>query len=151
MPSTLIHDVRIFDGESVISSDGSVLFEDGRIKYVSATTPVSLPIADIVINGNGHTLLPGLIDGHVHTHSGVPDLELDIKFRVTTVLDIMSGPVELALLRKATIERTDIADFRTLGDAALVEEGWPVPIAQRNHPDKAVVSLHKICWDVGTD
>ncbi|KPM37682.1 hypothetical protein AK830_g8891 [Neonectria ditissima] len=145
MPSTLTHNVRIFDGESVISSDGCILFENSSIKLVSVTTPSPLPTVDIVINGENHTVLPGLIDGHVHAHSGVPDVELAIKFGVTTVLDMMSAPEELVHLREATRGRTDVADFRSAGNAALVDGGWPAPIAIRHHPDK--VAQMVLTWN----
>jgi imidazolonepropionase-like amidohydrolase len=61
----LITDVRIFDGagEDVID-DGSIFIEGDRIRDV--TRGRSSTNADITIRGGGRTLMPGLIDAHVH-------------------------------------------------------------------------------------
>jgi cytosine/adenosine deaminase-related metal-dependent hydrolase len=51
MASTLIHNVRIFDGEEVISQNGYVLFGDGVIKSIGTDSTEKLPDATIVIDG----------------------------------------------------------------------------------------------------
>jgi hypothetical protein len=50
MASTLIHNVRIFDGEKVLSQNGYVLFGDGVIKSVGMESG-KLPAADVVVDG----------------------------------------------------------------------------------------------------
>jgi len=79
----LIHGVRVFDGTSVRSAD-SVLVVDGVITEVGAgLTP---PPHAQVVDGSGGTLLPGLIDSHVHAQR--PDnLAQALVFGVTTELD----------------------------------------------------------------
>jgi len=62
-PTQLIRDVRVFDGERVLDHQ-DVLLENGKISKL-ATTGISAPNAE-VIDGKGRTLLPGLIDAHVH-------------------------------------------------------------------------------------
>jgi hypothetical protein len=59
-----IRNARIFDGTRVIPR-GDVWVENGLIKAVgpSLATPAGIP----TIDGTGKTLLPGLIDTHVHT------------------------------------------------------------------------------------
>ena len=49
--------------------NGWVVIEDQRIKEVGHGRPGVLPAKAEVIDCHGQTLLPGLIDGHVHTGS----------------------------------------------------------------------------------
>lgn len=64
---TLIRDARIFDGSGSASQVGSVLIEGNRIARVElgsgalADTP-----ADTVIDAQGRTLMPGMIEAHAH-------------------------------------------------------------------------------------
>lgn len=67
-PPTLFENVRVFDGASdTLSGPLNVLVRDGVIETISAE-----PIAEgatggaAVIGGQGRTLMPGLIDAHVH-------------------------------------------------------------------------------------
>ena len=65
--STLFENVRIFNGTSAqLSAPSNVLVVDHKIQKIS-TTSIPAPADAITrINGNGHTLMPGLIDDHVH-------------------------------------------------------------------------------------
>lgn len=61
----LIQNVKIFDGKSATLSElSNVLIENKLIKTISKT-PISAPEAT-VIDARGATLMPGLIDVHVH-------------------------------------------------------------------------------------
>lgn len=65
---TLFKDVRIFDGtSSTLSAPSFVLVCDNKIEKIS-TAPISVSHSENtrIINGNGRTLLPGLIDAHTH-------------------------------------------------------------------------------------
>lgn len=68
MASFLIKDVRIFNGETTIQRD-SVLVENGKITEVSEK-PIEYD--GKIISKPGHTLLPGLIDVHVHCDNANP-------------------------------------------------------------------------------
>src|SRR5262245_9232548 len=59
----LIRDVRLFDGEHVLEHR-SVLITYGKIEWIRGPD-ATMPNAQ-VIEGAGRTLLPGLIDAHVH-------------------------------------------------------------------------------------
>jgi imidazolonepropionase-like amidohydrolase len=61
----LFEDVNVFDGKNDrLHPRMNVLVEGNRIK---AITQAKIPAANtIVINGGGRTLMPGLIDNHVH-------------------------------------------------------------------------------------
>lgn len=62
----LFRDVRVFDGSSsALSAPMNVLVEAGKITRID-TAPIE-PTADArVIDGKGRTLMPGMIDNHVH-------------------------------------------------------------------------------------
>jgi len=47
-------------------SDGVVVYEDGVITSVGSASEVQIPANARVIDVGGHTVLPGLIDNHVH-------------------------------------------------------------------------------------
>ncbi|MDA8739342.1 amidohydrolase family protein [Luminiphilus sp.] len=58
----------VMTGELV--KDHVVLVTDGRIARISPTRSADLPAGVDVVDLQGHTLLPGLIDMHVHLTSG---------------------------------------------------------------------------------
>ena len=93
---TVIQNVRIFNGEKVLS-ETSVVLEAGRISLV---THSFVPPADAkIIDGKGETLLPGLIDSHVHVWS--PDnLKQALVFGVTTVVDMFMDVKAMAGIKK---------------------------------------------------
>ncbi|CUK13983.1 N-ethylammeline chlorohydrolase [Shimia thalassica] len=64
-PQTLFINVHVFDGISDTRiENASVLIEGNLIKEVSAAS-IEAPEATM-IDGGGRTLMPGLIDSHVH-------------------------------------------------------------------------------------
>jgi len=109
-PSVLITNARVFDGvNDKISAPMSVLVEGNKIKKIAQS--VNAPNGATIIDAKGRTLMPGIIDPHVHIISGgstVPDIlygdpsypiiqgvkqvELMLSLGVTTVRDL-SGPV----------------------------------------------------------
>src|SRR5215467_10525546 len=67
--STVIQNVRIFDGTSgQLSGLSHVLVRGTRIERIASTPITSDRRADtVLIDGGGRTLMPGLIDMHWHT------------------------------------------------------------------------------------
>lgn len=64
----LLTNTRIFDGRGPDCPEGqSVLVADGRIREIGGTS-IRAPNAR-VINAEGRTLMPGLIDAHVHAYA----------------------------------------------------------------------------------
>lgn len=125
MSSFLLTDVRIFDGENTIES-GSVLVEDGRIKQVSSS-PISFSGQNI--SKPGHTVIPGLIDCHVHCDSGNPfALPQSLRFGVTTVCDMGNEWPNIQKLQKQVKEEGDCADLKYASFPATVDMGWPMPV-----------------------
>lgn len=118
MASFLIKDVQIFDGKDTINR-GSVLVEDGKIKQVSMD---QIPFNGTTFSKPGHTLLPGLIDCHIHADSGNPTaLPQSLRFGVTTVCDMHNEYFNVVKLRKQLEEQPDCADLKEASYAATVD------------------------------
>jgi imidazolonepropionase-like amidohydrolase len=127
--------VRVFDGERVIP-DATVLVDGERIAAVG--TGLAAPAGAVAIDGSGKTLLPGLIDAHVHAYEDGA-LEQALAFGVTTVLDMFTSP-EMARKLRAD-PALDHSDLRSAGILATApgghgtEYGMAVPTLTR--PDEA--------------
>jgi imidazolonepropionase-like amidohydrolase len=133
--------VRVFDGERVLD-EATVVVEGERIAAVGAD--VAVPAGAEVIEGEGRTLLPGLIDAHTHCR-GPEQLEEAAVFGVTTELDMMCPVPALSALREAAQKRP-IADLRSAGHPVTVpgghgtQYGLPVPVLEDLDGAEAFVS-----------
>jgi imidazolonepropionase-like amidohydrolase len=116
---TLIRGVRVFDGERTLPN-ADVLIENDRIGTYDGTR------VDVEIPGEDRTLLPGLIDAHVHVFDG--NLAEALRHGVTTVLDMFCLPGNLARQRRLAAERNDVADVRSCGVLATAPGGHPTQI-----------------------
>ncbi|MEO1085848.1 MAG: hypothetical protein AAFY88_16545, partial [Acidobacteriota bacterium] len=77
-----ITDVRAFDGEQML--DGvDVVVSDGRIAAIGPG--LEIPADATRLDGAGKTLLPGLIDAHVHSWGTAR--QDAVRFGVTSMLD----------------------------------------------------------------
>ena len=73
MSATLFRGARVFDGESAELREGlDVLVEDGRIKEVSDRPIAAGGAREVALDGR--TLMPGLIDAHVHVIAADPNI-----------------------------------------------------------------------------
>src|SRR5438045_2642223 len=81
---TAITNARIFDGERVIN-DQTVVINGASISALSGAVPAGAAL----VNAQGATLMPGLIDAHVHT--SLDGLRDALAFGVTTELE-RQGP-----------------------------------------------------------
>ena len=133
-----ITDVTVFDGET-FRHGWDVWVEDGRIRHAGQRLdlPEELPRLD----GRGHTLIPGLVDGHVHTFGST--LNDALRFGVTTVMDQFTPPAFVATKRGAREEvgpGTE-ADLFSAGMAATAPGGhgtqYGVPVETLTGPDEA--------------
>ena len=116
----VIRDVRLFDGEQ-FHERRSVWVRDGRVQAVAAALDVPTHVA--VVEGAGRTLLPGLVDAHVHTWG---DARRDaLRFGVTTMLDMFSDPRALPAARteRASLAPTERADLWSAGTLATAAGG----------------------------
>jgi imidazolonepropionase-like amidohydrolase len=67
MATTIFKNVRVFDGEDIHQS-ANVVVKDGKISSVSSSPPSNVEADATTVDGAGHTLLPGLIEAHMHAH-----------------------------------------------------------------------------------
>lgn len=157
MPVTIIRDVRLFDGK-VVHPRSTVAFDSfsGNILSVSDSGR-HLPEATTIVEGSGHTLLPGLIDAHVHVydlhlpkgadHSQV--LRQPLRCGVTTVCDMHSDPPTIHRFReqikdevnraKRDDETVQLCDIKSALYGATIEGGWPKPIVLGHNPTDEVM------------
>src|SRR4051812_11996864 len=93
---TAFRNVRVFDGTRVLPS-ATVVVKGGIIEQVGPG--VEAPKGARIVDGTGKTLVPGLIDCHVHILEE-SQLRQAAVFGVTTVLDMGSDPVFAARIRE---------------------------------------------------
>ena len=155
-----IQSARLFDGSEVYENS-TVLFDSHTGIIISVSTGglenELLPNTAEIIDGKGHTLLPGLIDAHVHAHDlHLPKgadhsnvLKTPLKCGVTTICDMHSDPDtihkfkaeikeedEKALAGKGSITKCDLKSSLY---GATIEGGWPKPIVLAHDPTEEVI------------
>ena len=123
MTAFAIRAVRVFDGDSTIPK-ANVIVRDGRVAAVGrgAMIPRGIP----VIDGRGKTLLPGLIDSHVHVFHGAQSDAL--RFGVTTEMDMFDVSREFKKWReqRESLAKTGAADTWGAGLGVTVKGGAPL-------------------------
>lgn len=116
----VIADARVFDGMRTWPR-ASVRVADGKIEAIEVALPV--PPGYARIDGSQRTLLPGLIDAHVHTWG---EARRDaLRFGVTTVLDMFSDHRQIAAARaeRVALAPTAQADLWSAGTLATAAGG----------------------------
>ncbi len=107
--------VRVFDGKGArLSGPTNVLVRGNKIERIS-TSPIAVP-ADLnttVIEGNGRTLMPGLIDVHVHMH-----------FSSLTMMGLLSPDLSPATIDVAAAKESEAMLLR--GFTSVRDVGGPV-------------------------
>lgn len=124
-PGVLIRDVTVFDGR-FIGHHRSVLVRSGRI--VAIGNGHMRASGASVLDGRGKTLLPGLIDAHVHLpHVNPQDaLRQSVRLGVTTVIDMFTDEPTLKVLKQLEVtDSPQLADLRTAGVGATAPGGHP--------------------------
>ena len=141
MATFIIRDARVFTGEETFEK-GFVYVSDGKIKAAGSVDNIP-SVSDIqVISKPGHTLLPGLIDAHIHADKGNPlALRQSFRFGVTTVCDMHNEAANVRTMRALTKE-PDTSDYKTAGISATIENGWPIPVITAH--DKSPETLAEI-------
>ena len=122
---TAIINAKIFDGEAVL--DATTIVIDGP-SIISIGSPA--PSGATIIDAQGGMLLPGLIDAHVHTK--IEQLQLALKFGVTTELEMMGHWTPEK--RKEITERDDLADVRSADFGMTAKGGHPSELHKRGGP-----------------
>ncbi|RZQ60077.1 amidohydrolase family protein [Amycolatopsis suaedae] len=120
MTSTTVFDARIFDGNHVVPAT-ALRFTGDRITALGGRS-IAEP-GDDLVDAGGATLLPGLIDAHVHLLPGAAHQALT--FGVTTELDMFSLPETVTRLKDQAAAEPGLADVRSAGVGATAPGGHP--------------------------
>jgi imidazolonepropionase-like amidohydrolase len=105
-----IENVRVFDGTK-LSGPRTVFVQNG---VISSSADAD---ADVVVKGEGATLLPGLIDSHIHLDS-VENLKKASYWGITTMLDMATQDPELVDSLRSQPGLTDIRSCHRAGSPA---------------------------------
>ena len=101
------------------NEDWTVVVEDGVISAVGPNDSIVAPDGAQIIDGRGKTLLPGLIDMHVHLYDE-PELAAFLSHGVTTVRNAGGMPYHLELQRR--LEASTILGPRLLTSGPIINE-----------------------------
>ena len=125
------NEVLVIEGGTLIDGTGRdpirdavVVIEGSRIRSVGTRGSVSVPAGARVIRAEGRTVLPGLIDAHVHFLDFMPQLFLH--YGVTTVYDT-ANPTEWILAQRDGIRSGRIKGPRMFVTGAIID--GPVELA----------------------
>lgn len=137
-PPVLFRTVRVFDGDRMLGAR-DVLVVDGKISRIGQG--IAAPEGAQIIDGQGRTLLPGLIDSHTHAFGNA--LEEALVFGVTTEID-MFNLVTGARDMRAQLAAPDgarMADLRTAVTVVTAPGGhgtqYGIPIPTIERPEDA--------------
>jgi imidazolonepropionase-like amidohydrolase len=125
---------RAFDGERVVSGGALVLFDGGRIVGVEPGA-ASAPDGCEVLEAPGGTVLPGLVDAHVHLCADGADGSLDRIEEPSE--DGMAAVIGESLRRHLAVGVTTVRD---LGDRRFAVLNWRSSIQSGGGVYPAVVT-----------
>jgi len=147
MSSYLVTNVRVFDGLDVLPQPCNVYIDEGKIQHVdraeSQESRASFDAA-VKIDGRDCTLLPGLIDAHVHVFRGVDEAKRCLSFGVTTVLDMHNTPDNATYMIELSQRSSDMPDVLSAFFAATIDGGWPRAIVQHTTDNPTVSSVLRL-------
>jgi imidazolonepropionase-like amidohydrolase len=108
--AVLFQNVRIFDGKSsALSAASDVLVRGNRIERVStASIAVDRGANTTIVKGSGRTLMPGLIDVHVHLAFG--------SMLLSQLYDPKTTPEQLAAAAAASASQMLLRGFTAVRD-----------------------------------
>lgn len=115
LTSFLLRDVTIVDGTGAAPVPGQALVVEGRrIAWQGPSESAPSTSSEAVVEGGGRTVLPGLINCHVHLcHDGAPDL----------FAQVMSDSIPVATLRAARSARETLqSGVTTVRDCGAADE-----------------------------
>jgi imidazolonepropionase-like amidohydrolase len=117
--------VTVVDGGTLIDGNGGVpiqnavvVIEGARIQAVGTRGTVTYPPHARVIKADGMTVLPGLIDAHIHSLDFFPQLFLH--FGVTTVYDL-SNPTDWIIAQRDALRKGRIKGPRMFVTGEIID------------------------------
>jgi imidazolonepropionase-like amidohydrolase len=123
--SPLGSEILVIQGGQVIDGTGrdpmpnaSIVIEGERIKAVGSSDEVDMPPGARLIDAHGKSVIPGLIDMHVHYQDWMDPLFL--RHGVTTVRDVGNN-VEMILMRRQWSQKTAAKQPRIFTCGPLID------------------------------
>ncbi len=149
----VFRDAAVFTATSTeLLEHTDVWVEDGLITGVEPTDP-SKPAA-LVIDARGKTLMPGLVDAHVHTtmnslppwYASIPNpghnLEAFLYAGITTVNDLGGSPDEIRGLRTEIAEGTRLGPrIYFAGQIITHRDGYPISMVREAYGALAYAAI----------
>ena len=143
----VVEDVRVVVGDGRVLEHQDVSVMAGRIAHVAPHKTLPPASGAIRLSGAGRTLLPGLIDSHVHIEkSGAPpwsrespnpdhNLEAHLFSGVTTVVDL-GGRLTSLKEAQTRVETHGVEGPRLFfaGPMVTVPDGYPLAVFRRLGP-----------------
>ena len=125
--AVVIHNGIVIDGTGADPiPDGVVIIHDKRILAVGRASDFRLPVGVSIIDAQGGTILPGLINAHVHHSASVEQRRRFLEEGVTTVCDLGTPLREMPLFAETE---------STTGRTARVFYAGPIITAPGGYPD----------------
>lgn len=120
--SLVITHARLFDGVgSVPRPDRALVIEGNRIRAIHPTSEIALPDSAEVVDASGATVLPGLIDAHLHRPERATTTWL--AEGVTTVVEVSGSSFTMLTLRDRWLRSEEPRPrLLTAGSMLLVPE-----------------------------
>ena len=118
-------------------ADAAVVIEDGRFQQVGERAEVTIPEGAEVIEADGTTILPGLIDGHCHYEEWADELYL--AFGVTTCPDISGNDSGPLVPRRRAIASGSIRGPRLWLTGLTIDGPVPLGVTQRRRARSGIV------------
>ncbi len=160
-PKILLHNFQLFDGlKNGLLKDRVILIEEDRIQGIERQGDLGQYHGYKVVDLKGLTILPGLVDNHVHITfpfmSGGDvlshiDQQIEYNFRncvmsgVTTVRDVGGSPGKIGEFRSKA-DKNEIPGPRVISSLSMIaarkgeQLGWPVFMPYIKNPQiKAIL------------
>jgi hypothetical protein len=106
--------ISMVDESSPSQSAQDVLIIGDRITGIGAAGEIKAPKGILVIDGEGYTLMPGLIDAHIHLNDEL-ELAAYLAHGVTGVRNMSGYPFHLRLMKRIAEGQFLAPDFITTG------------------------------------
>ncbi len=125
----IIQNVKLFDGYKVINN-ATLLIKDGEIKSIIENSTIDYSASNVV-NGKGQTLIPGLINAHVHAFMP-QNLKEAASAGVLTLVDLFNASFA-ATAQRSFRDSVEYAYYYSSGFAVTApgghttQYGFPVP------------------------
>ena len=100
-------------------TDAVVIVRDGRFQAVGRRSEVSIPQGAEIIDAEGKSVLPGLIDGHCHYRDWMGEIYL--AYGVVTCPNISNNPVEWIVAQREGVKNGSIRGPRVWASANIID------------------------------